>query len=152
MPITDDERSDYAEEFRQELEREHLRRLDNLARQKQRIRDRKDERSRRAYEAEKADIRNDGVAEELTLKTNEITRKRSDFFEGTYGAHGVEEVLTKDDVIIWIDPFEDQEAKFEDVLIGGVSMDGVVEQVLDRDRHVGERAGVHAFGDGGVDP
>ena len=59
MPITDDERSDYAEEFRQELEREHLRRLDNLARQKQRIRDRKDERSRRAYEAEKADIRNE---------------------------------------------------------------------------------------------
>ncbi|MBM4075452.1 MAG: SIS domain-containing protein, partial [Planctomycetes bacterium] len=28
--------------------------------------------------------RNDGVAEELTLKTNEITRKQSDFLEGTY--------------------------------------------------------------------
>ena len=28
--------------------------------------------------------RNDGVAEELTLKTNEITRKKSDYLEGTY--------------------------------------------------------------------
>ena len=27
--------------------------------------------------------RNNGVAEELTLKTNEITRKRSEFLEGT---------------------------------------------------------------------
>ncbi|MHC4389388.1 MAG: SIS domain-containing protein, partial [Planctomycetota bacterium] len=27
---------------------------------------------------------NDGVAEELTLKTNEITRRKSDFLEGTY--------------------------------------------------------------------
>ena len=30
---------------------------------------------------------NDGVAEELTLKTNEITRKRSHFLEGTYAVH-----------------------------------------------------------------
>jgi len=66
--------------------------------------------------------RNDGVAEELTLKTNEITRKPSDFFEGTYGAHGVEEVLTENDVIIWIDPYEDQEEKFEDVLVKGVGL------------------------------
>ena len=66
--------------------------------------------------------RNDGVAEELTLKTNEITRKTSDFFEGTYGAHGVEEVLNPEDVIIWIDPYEDQEAKFDDVLVKGVGL------------------------------
>lgn len=66
--------------------------------------------------------RNDGVAEELTLKTNEITRKTSDFFEGTYGAHGVEEVLTADDVVIWIDPYEDQEAKFHEVLVEGVGL------------------------------
>jgi len=59
VPITDEERSDYADEFREELERDHLRRLDNLQNQKQRIRDRKDERSRRAYEAEKAELRND---------------------------------------------------------------------------------------------
>ena len=43
--------------------------------------------------------RNDGVAEELTLKTNEITRKKSDYFEGTYAVHGVEEVLNPDDVV-----------------------------------------------------
>lgn len=66
--------------------------------------------------------RNDGVAEELTLKTNEITRKLSDYFEGTYGAHGVEEVLTRDDVIIWLDPFDDQQQKFMDVLVKGVGL------------------------------
>jgi len=66
--------------------------------------------------------RNDGVAEELTLKTNEITRKPSDFFEGTYGAHGVEEVLEPTDVIIWIDPYEDQESKFEEVLVKNVGL------------------------------
>ena len=33
--------------------------------------------------------RNDGVAEELTLKTNEITRKKSDYLEGTYALHGI---------------------------------------------------------------
>ena len=38
--------------------------------------------------------RNNGVAEELTLKTNEITHKKSDFLEGTYAVHGVEEVMT----------------------------------------------------------
>ena len=37
--------------------------------------------------------RNDGVAEELTLKTNEITRKPADFLEGTYAVHGIEEVM-----------------------------------------------------------
>lgn len=65
---------------------------------------------------------NDGVAEELTLKTNEITRKRSDFFEGTYAAHGVEEVLTDKDVVIWIDPIADQEEKFETVLVKGAGV------------------------------
>ncbi|MFN3166685.1 MAG: SIS domain-containing protein [Phycisphaeraceae bacterium] len=65
---------------------------------------------------------NDGVAEELTLKTNEITRKPSDFLEGTYAAHGVEEVMNAGDVVLWIDPFEDQEQKFEDVLVKGVGV------------------------------
>lgn len=50
--------------------------------------------------------RNNGVAEELTLKTNEITRKKSDFFEGTYALHGVEEVLNANDVVVFVDPFE----------------------------------------------
>lgn len=66
--------------------------------------------------------RNDGVAEELTLKTNEITRKPSDFFEGTYAVHGVEEVLTDKDVVIWLDPYPDQVEKFQDVLVKGVGM------------------------------
>ncbi|MBX2850407.1 MAG: hypothetical protein KTR15_01530 [Phycisphaeraceae bacterium] len=65
---------------------------------------------------------NDGVAEELTLKTNEITRKPSDFLEGTYAAHGIEEVMDGGEVILWIDPIEDQEAKFEEVLAKGVGM------------------------------
>lgn len=62
--------------------------------------------------------RNDGVAEELTLKTNEIARKKSDFLEGTYAVHGIEEVMNKDDVVIWIDPYEDALGKFNDVLVG----------------------------------
>lgn len=66
--------------------------------------------------------RNNGVAEELTLKTNEITRKKSDYLEGTYAAHGIEEVMTENDVLIVIDPFEDEEAKFKECLINGVGM------------------------------
>ena len=66
--------------------------------------------------------RNDGVAEELTLKTNEITRKKSDFLEGTYAVHGIEEVMNADDVVIWVDPYEDSEGKFTDVLARGVGL------------------------------
>jgi glucosamine--fructose-6-phosphate aminotransferase (isomerizing) len=66
--------------------------------------------------------RNDGVAEELTLKTNEITRKPADFLPGTYAAHGVEEVMQGGDVLLWVNPFEDAEAKFADVLEKGVGL------------------------------
>src|SRR5207248_7239860 len=66
--------------------------------------------------------RNDGVAEELALKANEITRKKSDFLEGTYAVHGIEEVMNADDVVIWVDPYEDSEQKFMDVLVKGVGM------------------------------
>jgi len=66
--------------------------------------------------------RNDGVAEELTLKTNEITRKRADFLEGTYAAHGIEEVLQADDVLLWIDPYAESESKFDEVLQQGVGL------------------------------
>lgn len=66
--------------------------------------------------------RNDGVAEELTLKTNEITRKKSEFLEGTYAVHGIEEVMNADDVVIWVDPYEDSEGKFADVLARGVGL------------------------------
>jgi glucosamine--fructose-6-phosphate aminotransferase (isomerizing) len=52
--------------------------------------------------------RNNGVAEELTLKTNEITRQKSDFLEGTYLLHGIEEIMQPNDVIVLIDPFEEE--------------------------------------------
>ena len=66
--------------------------------------------------------RNDGVAEELTLKTNEITRKRADFLEGTYAVHGIEEVMDPSDVVIWIDPYAGSMSKFESVLVQGVKL------------------------------
>jgi len=65
---------------------------------------------------------NDGVAEELTLKTNEITRKKSDFLEGTYAVHGIEEVMEKEDVVFVIDPIEEEIEKFEEVLVRGVGL------------------------------
>ncbi len=66
--------------------------------------------------------RNDGVAEELTLKTNEITRKKSDYLEGTYAVHGIEEVMNPDDVVILIDPFAAEEEKIRQTLVQGVGM------------------------------
>ncbi|MBF9017218.1 MULTISPECIES: SIS domain-containing protein [unclassified Oceanispirochaeta] len=66
--------------------------------------------------------RNTGVAEELTLKTNEITRKKSDFLEGTYAAHGIEEVMNSDDVLIVVDPFEEEEEKFIKCLTDAVGV------------------------------
>jgi glucosamine--fructose-6-phosphate aminotransferase (isomerizing) len=64
--------------------------------------------------------RNDGVAEELTLKTNEITRKKSAYLEGTYAVHGIEEVMTKRDAVIIVEPFKAEEDKFDEVLVKGV--------------------------------
>ncbi len=66
--------------------------------------------------------RNDGVGEELTLKTNEITRKPADFLEGTYAVHGIEEVMSSNDVVIVLQPFEEEEQKFREVLIDGVGL------------------------------
>ncbi len=74
---------------------------------------------------------NDGVAEELTLKTNEITRKKSDFLEGTYAAHGIEEVMEKDDVVFVIDPIEEEIEKFQEVLVKGVGLKVIA--IADRD-------------------
>jgi glucosamine--fructose-6-phosphate aminotransferase (isomerizing) len=67
--------------------------------------------------------RNNGVAEELTLKTNEIIRKRSDFLEGTYAVHGVEEVMRQNDVLILIDPYPGEEEKFRKYLAEGVGLE-----------------------------
>lgn len=65
---------------------------------------------------------NDGVAEELTLKANEIARRKSDFLEGSYAAHGIEEVMQPDDVLFWIDPIEAEMEKIQDVLVRAVGM------------------------------
>jgi len=66
--------------------------------------------------------RDNGVAAELALKTNEITRKKSAFLEGTFALHGLEEVMDKDDVLIWIDPFIDDQDKFQDCLVRGAGL------------------------------
>ncbi len=74
---------------------------------------------------------NDGVAEELTLKTNEITRKKSDFLEGTYAVHGIEEVMQAEDIVFVVDPMEEEIAKFQEVLVEGVGL--TVVAIADRD-------------------
>lgn len=66
--------------------------------------------------------RNNGVAEELTLKTNEITHKKSDYLEGTYAVHGIEEVMRPDEVVVVVEPFAAEEEKFQEVLVRGVGM------------------------------
>ena len=65
---------------------------------------------------------NDGAAEELTLKTNEITRRKSDFLEGTYAVHGIEEVMEKNDIVFVIDPIDEEAEKFHEVLVKGVGL------------------------------
>lgn len=59
---------------------------------------------------------NDGVAEELTLKTNEITRRKSDFLEGTYAVHGIEEVMRAGDIVLLVNPIAEEYEKFKSVL------------------------------------
>ena len=66
--------------------------------------------------------RNDGVAEELTLKTNEITRKKSDYLEGTYAVHGIEEVMNADDVVILVNPFKEELEKIKETLVDVVGL------------------------------
>jgi glutamine---fructose-6-phosphate transaminase (isomerizing) len=58
---------------------------------------------------------NNGVAEELTLKTNEIIRKRSSFLPGTYLLHGVEEIVSSRDVIIMVDAYPDEFEKIKSI-------------------------------------
>jgi glucosamine--fructose-6-phosphate aminotransferase (isomerizing) len=66
--------------------------------------------------------RNNGVVEELTLKTNEITRKKSDYLEGTYAVHGIEEVMNPEEVVIVVEPFAAEAEKMKQVLVDGVGM------------------------------
>lgn len=66
--------------------------------------------------------RDNGVAAELALKTNEITRKKSAFLEGTFALHGIEEVMEKNEVLIWVDPFDVDQDKFMEKLVKGVGI------------------------------
>ena len=61
---------------------------------------------------------NDGVTEELTLKTNEITRRKSDFLEGTYALHGPEEVMEDGDIVFVVNPIESEYEKYKTVFGG----------------------------------
>ncbi len=58
---------------------------------------------------------NNGVAEELTLKTNEIIRKKASYLPGTYLLHGVEEVMTSGDIIIMVDTYPDEFEKIREI-------------------------------------
>jgi glutamine---fructose-6-phosphate transaminase (isomerizing) len=60
--------------------------------------------------------RNNGVAEELRLKTNEITRLKSDYLEWTYAVHGIEEVMDSNETIIFINPFPEEIEKYQETL------------------------------------
>jgi glucosamine--fructose-6-phosphate aminotransferase (isomerizing) len=64
--------------------------------------------------------RNDGVAEELALKTNEITRKSSDFLEGTYLLHGAEEVMDAGDAVILVNPYKSELETIKKLIADGV--------------------------------
>lgn len=66
--------------------------------------------------------RNNGVAEELALKTNEITRKKSMFLEGTFLLHGIEEAIESGELLVLINPWKSQEEKIKKVVIGGVKI------------------------------
>jgi glucosamine--fructose-6-phosphate aminotransferase (isomerizing) len=66
--------------------------------------------------------RDNGVAAELALKTNEITRKRSAFYEGTFALHGVEEVMNTNEVLIWVDPFDSNQDKFMECIVKGLGV------------------------------
>ena len=58
----------------------------------------------------------------MTLKTNEITRKKSDYLESTYAIHGIEEVLDKEDIDFLVDPLDKEIEKFQKVLVNGVGL------------------------------
>lgn len=66
--------------------------------------------------------REDGVAEELALKTNEIIRKKSTFLEGTYALHGIEEVMQDNECLALVDPFPAEMAAYERILVQGANV------------------------------
>lgn len=66
--------------------------------------------------------RNDGVAEELALKTYEIIKKPAQYLEWTFAVHGIEEIMEPNEVVIVINPYPSEEEKFEKVLSQNIGM------------------------------
>jgi len=50
-----------------------------------------------------------GVAEELSLKAGELLRKKTRYLDGTLILHGIEEIMDKGELVVLIDPFEEEE-------------------------------------------
>ena len=64
-----------------------------------------------------------GVAEELSLKAGELLRKKTRFLDGTMLLHGIEEVMDKGELIVLIDPFEEDEALIKERLEKNIGVD-----------------------------
>lgn len=60
--------------------------------------------------------RNTGVAEELALKTVEITRTKSHYLEGTLLVHGVEEAMKDNELVFLLDTFMSQFEKINETV------------------------------------
>jgi glutamine---fructose-6-phosphate transaminase (isomerizing) len=61
-----------------------------------------------------------GVAEELALKSVETIRKPSFYLQGTFLLHGIEEVITSDDVLLIFDDLKDDVTKIAEVYAQGI--------------------------------
>lgn len=79
--------------------------------------------------------RNDGVAEELALKTNEIIRQKCSYLEGTYALHGIEEVMQAGETIVLVDPFEAELDKYRRVLQDGAGLNVIAIAAFDTPFH-----------------
>lgn len=66
--------------------------------------------------------RNNGVAEELALKANEITRKKSMYLGGAFLLHGIEEVMDAGEIVILVDPWQSEEEKIRKVISHGAGL------------------------------
>jgi glutamine---fructose-6-phosphate transaminase (isomerizing) len=64
-----------------------------------------------------------GVAEELSLKAGELLRKKTRFLDGTILLHGIEEVMEKGEMVVLIDPFEEDEALIKERLEENIGVD-----------------------------
>lgn len=71
---------------------------------------------------------NTGAAEELALKSCEITRQKSVYLDGTLVLHGIEEVMTVGDCVVLVEPFAAEMERYQNVLSGiGVSVVAIAQ-------------------------